>query len=129
MDAVCFSIGGLVFAIGIFKRELLIQRRAFRIIFGVSTVLFISGVILHFNEGGRNSTCGALLSPLLSLGLFRLCRRVFLKRYQREPRDTWLDWSENMGADRVFNIVYFVSAGWLWMAITIAMLELAKRGW
>jgi hypothetical protein len=129
MDAIYFSIGGLVFAIGIFKRELLIQRWGFKIIFGVSAALFIAGLIIHFTEEGRDSTCGALLSPFLSLGLFRLCRRVFLKRYQREPKDSWLDWSEGMGADRVFNIIYFVTAGWLWMALTIAMLELGRAGW
>jgi hypothetical protein len=129
MDAIYFSIGGFVFAIAIFKRELLIQRGAVKIIFGVSVGLFIAGVILHFTGEGRDSTCGALLSPLLSLGLFRLCRRVFLKRYQREPNDSWLDWSEGMGADRVFNIVYFVTALWLWMVITIGMLELGKAGW
>jgi hypothetical protein len=129
MDPICFCIGGLVFAVGIFKRELLIRKAPFKIMFGISAALFIAGIMLHFTEVGRSSTCGALLSPLLSLGLFRLCRRIFLKRYQREPKDTWLDWSSGLGPDRIFNLVYFVTAGWLWMSITIAMLELSKAGW
>jgi hypothetical protein len=54
---------------------------------------------------------------------------MFVARFKREPRDTWLDWSEGTGADRLFNIVYFGSVVWLWMLVTVGMWELAKRGW
>lgn len=121
MDPIFFSIGGLVFAIGIFRRELLVQKETFRIILGVSVALFLAGLIIHFATPGRYPGSGALLSPLLSLGLFRLCRRVFLKRLKREPRDTWLNWDQGMGADRMFNILYFVSAGWLWILVAVIM--------
>lgn len=129
MDAFYFSIGGFVWVIALFKRELLVEKEGFRIILGVSITLFLAGLILHFTVAGQQSGAGALLAPLLSLGMFRLCRRLFLKRFNREPRDTWLNWSEGMGADRVFNIVYFVSTLWLLMFTTIGMMELAKVGW
>jgi hypothetical protein len=129
VDPIYFSIGGLVFAIGIFKRELLITRASFRLILGISVILFFVGMALHFTAAGRDSACGALLVPLLSLGLFRLCRRAFVRRFQREPKDTWLNWDDGLGPDKVFNIAYFVAAFWLWMLVTVLMLELAKAGW
>ena len=129
MDPLLISVGLLVFAIALFRRELLVERESFRLILGVSVLLFIAGLALHFNAAWRDSACGALLVPLISLGFYRLCRRIFLWRFKREPRDTWFDWSPGMGADRVFNIVFFVCGGWLWMLITILMLEFAKAGW
>ena len=121
MNPILFSIGGLIFVIGIFKRDLLVQKESFLIIVGVSLLLFLAGLMIHFTNPGRYPGSGALLAPLLSLGLFRLCRRVFLVSLKREPRDTWLNWDEGMGADRVFNIVFFVSAGWLWILVAVMM--------
>ena len=121
MYPLCFSIGGLVFAIGIFKRDLLVRRDSFNIVLGLSIILSLAGLTLHFVTPGGCPGSGALLSPLLSLGLFRLCPGMFLVRFKREPRDTWLNWESGMGADRVFNIVYFVSAGWLWIFLTVVL--------
>ncbi len=121
METLLFAIGGLVFAIGIFKRELLVERDSFRIILGISVALFLAGLLLNFMAARQYPTSGALLCPLLSLGLYRFCRRVFVRRYKREPRDTWMDWRDGMGADRIFNILYFVAVSWLWILITIVL--------
>ena len=94
MSAIYFSIGGLVFAIGIFNRDLLVRKESFRIILGVSVVLFLAGLIIHFTTPARYFGSGALLAPLLSLALFHLfhffhrldpccnqfCRNVDLQR-------------------------------------------------
>jgi len=128
MDLFCFFSGGLVFTIALFKRELLILKRSSEIVLLVSGALFVAGLVLHFTQATRDSTSGALLSPLLSLGLFRLFRRIFIQRFEREPRDTWFNWQAGMGADRLFNIVYFVSASCLWMFTTVAMIELDNAG-
>jgi hypothetical protein len=48
MDPLLFSVGGLVFAVGIFRRELLIEEFSFRIILAISSVLFVTGLIVHF---------------------------------------------------------------------------------
>jgi len=112
----------------IFKRELLIREESFRLILGLSVILFLVGILLHFTKVGRDSPCGALLSPLVSLGLFRLCRKIFLGRFKREAKDTYLIWDAGLAADRIFNIAYFSLAGLLLMLTTIGMLELAKAG-
>lgn len=118
-----------MFFVALFKRELLIEKESFRLILGISIALFLAGLMLHFTEAGRDSSSGALLAPLLSLGLFRLCRKIFLKRYGREPRDTFFVWEAGLAADRFFNIAYFSLAGWLWMLAAIGMIELAKASW
>ncbi|SRR6185295_4934148 len=121
MNPIYFSIGGLVFAIAFFKRELLIQKQSLKIILSLSTALFLAGVTLHFRAPGQHPGSGALLCPLMSLGLFHLFRRLFLWRFQREPKDTWLNWDAGQGADRIFNILYFVSSGWLWGLLPVVI--------
>ena len=116
MDPLLFSVGGLVFAVGIFRRELLIEEFSFIIILAISSVLFVTGLIVHFIAPEKYPGIGAFLCPLLSLALYRLARRIFKQRFLREPRDTWLDWSEGMAADRLFNIAYFSVAGLIWIA-------------
>jgi hypothetical protein len=129
MNPIYFSIGGLVFAIGIFKRELLVQEDSFKIILGISIVLFFAAWVLHLTDVKEHSACGALLCPLFSLGLYRFSRRVFIRRFHREPRDTWMNWNEGMGADRIFNIIVFGAIVWLWLLCAVFMLELGKAGW
>ena len=129
LDPFYFFIGGFVLIIFLFKRELLIDGENFQLILIISVVLCLAGLILHFTEVGRSSTSGALFNPIVSLGLFRLCRRIFLRRLKREPRDTFLDWSPGMAADRLFNIVYFVIGSLLWMIIPAGAEGLAKTGW
>jgi len=116
-----FSIGGLVFAIGVFKRELLVQKKSFTVILAISIALFLMGTVLSVAYAGRYPGSGALLSPLVSLVLYRLSRNVFIATYEREPLDTWLRWNQGMGPDRVFNILYFVSAGFLWTILAAFM--------
>lgn len=121
MEPIYFSIGGLVFAVGIFKRELLIQSQGLKIILGVSTALFLACLALHFRAPGQHPSSGALLCPLISLGLFHLFRRLFLWRFQREPKDTWLNWDPGQGPDRLFNILFFVLTGWLWIFLAVVI--------
>lgn len=129
MDYLFIFTGGFVIWTFIFKRELLIRNKSFMPILGISVVLFLVGVVFHSAGAYRNSFCGALLSPLISLGLFRLCRVIFVRRFNREPKDTYLIWDKGLGVDRVFNIVYLSIAGLCLMLVTIGNLELAKAGW
>ncbi len=122
-------VGGFVIYTFLSRRELLIEGEGFRLILGVSAALFATGIVLHFTEAGRYSMSGALLCPLLSLGLFRMFRRVFINRFKHEPRDTFFNWNPGLGEDRVFNIVYGVSAALLWMFVTFGMELLAKADW
>ena len=129
MDYLYIFLGLFVQIIAFVKRELLVQKESFRIILVISIVLFCGGLALHFTEAGRNSPSGALLAPLISLGLYHLCRKVFLGRFRHEPRDTYLNWEGGLAADRLFNIVYFVASQLLVVLAAIGMVELSKAGW
>lgn len=129
MDPFYFFIGGFVIALALFKRELLIEKRGLRIILGISIAMFITGVVFHLTDTGTYSASGSFISPLISLGLFRLCRKVFLKQFKNEPKDTFLNWQTGMAQDRLFNVVYFVLASLLWMVAPFVMQQLAKAGW
>jgi hypothetical protein len=87
-DLCYIAIGIFVIVIALFKRELLVNKNSLRVILGISVALFGVGLVLPFLPGGRGSAAGTLLSPLLSVGLFRVYRRLFLKRVGREPVDT-----------------------------------------
>jgi hypothetical protein len=122
-------IGMFVILIALFRREWLIQKQTFRVIMLISFIMFAVGLILHFTTVGRATPSGALLAPLLTLGFFRISLRIFLRRLQHEPKDTYLNWKAGLGADRIFNIVFFTVAGWLLLCSIIGMDALAKAGW
>lgn len=113
----------------ILKRQLLIQERSYKSILGLSVLLFVAGVALHFARAEGYSSAGALLAPILTLVLFRICRRVFLQRYKHEPKDTFLNWDTGLGPDKVFDFFYFMAAICLLMILSIGVEELAKAGW
>lgn len=129
MDPIYFSAGGFVFVIFIFKRELLVHRKSFSWVLAVTILLFVIGLITQFTEAGRSSASGALFCPLLSLGLYRLCRKLFLSRFKHEPKDTYLDWSPGLGPDRLFNILYLTLAVCLWISIPVLVHRVTKAGW
>ena len=115
MDLLYFLPGGLVVALFILRREFLNEELSFKIVLGISSSLFIIGVILKLIGPQPNPGSGAFLSPLIALLAYRLARYIFKHKLGREPRDTWLDWREGMGADRVFNILYFSLALLIWI--------------
>jgi hypothetical protein len=107
MDVIYIGAGMFVSYIFLTRRELLIKKESFRLILGVSVLLFVIGVVLHFTEVGRLYASEALLCPLSSLLLYRLMRELFVKWFKHEPRDTFLNWADGLGEDRVFNILYW----------------------
>ena len=121
--------GLLVPIIAMFRRELLVEQNTSRIILIASAILFVAGLFLHFTDIGRESPSGALLAPLFSYGLFKSLRKIFLRRFRREPMDTYLDMRSNLHWDRAFNVVFFTLSAWLVMISMIAMNALAKAGW
>jgi hypothetical protein len=115
MNPYYFSVGGLVFAILVFKRELLVRRASFVVILVATSVLFALGIILLISAHNKSSAVEALLVPLLSLLAYRLARALFVRSTGREPQDTYLNWSRGLASDRVFNILFVAVAGFIWI--------------
>jgi hypothetical protein len=127
MDYVYVLIGLFVVFIVLFERDLLAEPATFKIIFGASSAMFLAGLVVLYTERGKFSMSGALLYPLISLGLYRLSRWYFMRRFNREPQDTFMHWSQGMAEDRLFNISYFVAAFWLLMLLVSVMGKLAEQ--
>ena len=107
MTIVWLAVAGFVLAIAYFYRELLIEHRSRKIIFGISLALFVASVLLTLFMRRTPTLFPSLMNPLVSLGLFLLMRKVFVRRKDREPIDTFFDWRPGLAADRLFNILYF----------------------
>jgi hypothetical protein len=129
MDIIFIAVGMFVSYIFLSRRELLIEKKSFRFILGVSILLFVLGVTLHFTAVGRFYASEVLLCPLPSLLLFRLLRKLFIKLFKHEPQDTFLNWKDGLGEDRVFNIVYGVLSFLLMMLAFNITKALTKAGW
>ena len=107
LDAVYLAVGGFVIIIALYKRELLCEPSSFKIILGISIMVSLVGAVLTFTRSHENIMADALFGPPFSAGLFWAMRKLFIRRFQREPRDTFLNWQGGMAADRLFNVVYF----------------------
>lgn len=117
MEIAYFSLGGFVIVVALFKRELLFEPESHQILLGIAAVMFVVGAVLVFGRLQPNSAAGALMNPLVSIGLFWLMRKLFHWRYGRDPRDTFHNWTPGMAADRFFNIIYFTSASICWALV------------
>ena len=129
MAIIYIAVGTFVTLIFLIKRELLIEKESFRIILGASILLFIIGAVLHFIDPGPYELSSVLLCPLPSLLLFRLLRKLFVKWFKHEPRDTFNNWEAGLGEDRIFNIVYGTLAFILLILAISSMRALIKVGW
>jgi uncharacterized membrane protein len=123
MDYFFFFTGCFVIFIFLFRRELLIEKGSFKIILVISVILFLIGLTVKLTEL-KDSMSGALLGPLLTLGLFHLCRKFFIKYYNREVKDTAFNFENGLAPDRAFNILYGTLAMFLLVLITAAMEKL-----
>lgn len=125
MDLVYFVAGGFVIAVALFRRDLLFRPETFKIILGISAVLFTAGLVLILIKRAKSNMEGALLSPMVSIGLFWTMHKLFRLWLKRNPEDTYMNWKSGLGPDRVFNIVYFTSAFICWALVTALAPELA----
>ena len=126
MDYLFILTGGFVIGIFILRRELLVRQRTFRAILAVSWILFLVGIAFHFANPRLYPSYGALTAPILTLGLFRFCRGVFVRRFKHEPRDTLLNAEPGLAADMVFTFAYFVLAMLLLIILSVGMEKLAQ---
>ena len=120
MDIVWLATAGFVLTIVYFGRDLLIQRGSRKIVFGVSLALFVAAIVLTIFMWSTPTLFPSLMGPLVSLGLFLLMRKLFVRWKHREPIDTFFDWRPGLAADRWFNILYFTLGTFLLLLLYIA---------
>jgi hypothetical protein len=118
LDTMLFLLGGLVLAIFVLKRELLIYKMSFLTILGIAIAIALFGVLMRVKLGPA-FTAGSLFVPLVSLILYRILHKLFIRWVGMEPKDTYLNWAPNMVADRIFNIAYCTIVICLWIALPL----------
>jgi hypothetical protein len=96
-----------VLGIDLFARPWLIKPKNFILVVVGSVVVFATGVWLELSP--FHSLSGKpLFLPLISVTSHWLLRKLFVGSLHHEPRDTFQDWSPNLGWDRAFNIIFWV---------------------
>lgn len=121
-------MAGSVLTTVFFARDLLIERSTRRIIFVISMSLFVVSVLLTILKPGPPTLFPSLMNPLVSLCLFFLMRKLFVRWKCREPLDTFLDWRQGLAADRWFNILYF-TGGVFMMFLLYVIADLTGWRW
>ena len=96
---------GFVLIIAFYDRNLLIRPASRETIAIVSFALFAAAIVASLVLPGP-VLFPSLMNPLLSLGLFLLMRKLFIRWKKREPLDTFMNWKRGLAADRLFNILY-----------------------
>jgi hypothetical protein len=107
MDLGYIIAGLFVNLIFLFRIDWLIRRESFHIVLGLSIILFIIGIALHHMGVSQHSASEALLIPLVSIVIFRLLRKGFVMRMNREPKDTAYNWQSGLLWDRIFAFLYW----------------------
>lgn len=107
MDMLWFATAYSVLTITFFRRELVIERESRKIILGISLAMFVGAVFASIFMRSTPILFPSLMNPLVSLGLFFLMRKAFIRWKHREPIDTSLDWRSGLAADRLFNVLFF----------------------
>jgi len=120
MDFVWIIIGGFVLFIGLGVREWLFDRRTRGMIFSVSAALVVAALILTAFTYKSPALFPSLLNPSVSLGLFVVMHKGFVRWQKRDPKDTFMDWRRGLGPDRLFNILYLMLSIVLWMLLCTA---------
>lgn len=120
MDFVWIIIGGFVLFIGLGMREWLFDRRTRALIFCVSAALLVAALVLTAVTYKSPALFPSLLNPSVSLGLFVVMHKGFVRWQKRDPKDTFMDWRRGLAPDRLFNILYFMLGIALWMLLCAA---------
>ena len=120
MDVVWIIVAGFVLFIAFFVRQWLFDRNTRAVIFYISAALPVAGLILTAFTYKKPALFPSLLNPLVSLGLFVVMHKGFLRWQKRDPIDTFMDWRSGLAPDRLFNILYFILGVVFWFLLYVA---------
>lgn len=120
MDIIWVIVGGSVLWVGLFMRELLFAPGTRSTISCIVAALPVAGLIITAFTYRDPVIFPSLLNPLVSLGLFVVMRKGFVRWQKRDPKDTFMDWRSGLGPDRLFNILYTVLGVALWSLLYVA---------
>lgn len=103
-------IGMFGLAIFMYKRDLFIRPKAFRVILLICLIMLALAYILPQFDTFKKTPINVFKLPIITLLLYRIARGLFKKAFNREPKDTFwmIHWEKGIGKDTVFNVVFFL---------------------
>ena len=109
MDFIFILLGINIFGVFLFKREWLIRKKPFALLFTLNLLLFASGYLLQYLSIGNPAFVIALKIPIFSQLLFLGLLIIFYKIYNRDPVDGF--WTMDVGLLResMFNFIFVVA--------------------
>lgn len=128
MDFIWILIATFVMFIALMKREWLFEREPRAVIFGITAALMVAGLIITAFTYKRPALFPSLANPMVSLGLFVVMHKGFVRWKKRDPVDTFMNWDAGLVPDRLFNILYF-SLGFALMLLLYAGANLSGYKW
>jgi len=91
-----------------FIRHWLDNKSSWLILVKISSVVAIVGIILTVFYLGKHNMFIALIVPLYSISIYRPLSLYFVKKTNKQPKDTAMDWRPGLFPDRLFNISYIL---------------------
>jgi hypothetical protein len=110
---IIIGIGGFGLVIFMYKRELFINPKAFRVILIISLIMLVLSYILPQFDAFKNTPVNVFKLPIITLLLYRIQRGFFKIAFDREPKNTFwmMHLEKDIWQDTVFNLLFFFSWG------------------
>lgn len=106
MDQILLFFAQYIYYLFIVNSKWLIEERPYKIIFWISILFASLGIFrgLKFS----NLYGWLLLLPIIALLLYRGMRKIFIKKYGRNPISTYMTfhWEKGMLKDVVFSVIF-----------------------
>lgn len=100
-------IMGIPLILFLFLRRYLNDKKSFKFILIITILIGIVGLTLTALKVHNDGIFILLIAPIFSVLLYRVMYNFFVKKLDREPQDTFMDFSDGNYADRLFNIAFF----------------------
>lgn len=110
MSFIYIVIGMNTLVVFMYKRDWLLSRKPFMILFAINVLLLACGYLLQYYSIGNPKMVVALKMPVLSQLLFLGLVAVFRKVYSRDPIDTFWTMDVGLMKDGIFNLFFWVVA-------------------
>jgi hypothetical protein len=108
MDIIFVLIGLSVPILFMFKEEWLYNKKILSTIFLLSMFLFIAVMFYEDKNIVKYKTFAALKMPLLSTIIFFCLHQFYVKKYKRNPENTFWSFSKKSIEDILFTILFWI---------------------
>ena len=108
MDLIIVISGTKTLLIFLYKREWLLRKNSFFIIFFIDVFLFAISYVLTQHNAGNSKIIPVLKMPLIAVIIFKIMQYLFYIIYKKNPVNTFWSMDANLMRDGIFNFLYWI---------------------